>query len=98
MQTLFSPSLMQSPNKKPPTAAERRHIARVKDMACAVCDAPGPSECHEPKQGEWWLSIPLCPACHRGAYSGLHGQKRAWLIRKMDEWSALAITIRRLMT
>ena len=28
---------------------------------------------------------------------GLHGQKRAWAIRKMDEIDALAITINRLL-
>jgi hypothetical protein len=28
---------------------------------------------------------------------GWHGQKRAWIIKKMDELDALAITIKRLM-
>jgi hypothetical protein len=27
---------------------------------------------------------------------GLHGQKRAWAIRKMDELDALAVTVERL--
>lgn len=89
---------MQSKNKATPTAAEREHIVRIKEMDCAVCDASGPSECHEIEQGAWWLSVPLCPDCHRGPLLGLHGQRRAWAIRRMSEMDALAGTIRRLMT
>ena len=43
---------MHSKNKKAPTAAERRHIVAVKSLPCSVCDAPGPSDCHEIKQGQ----------------------------------------------
>jgi hypothetical protein len=88
---------MQSKNKPAPNAAERRHIERIKDLSCAVCDAPGPSECHEIKQGQWFTSVALCSDCHRGSILGLHGQKRAWLVRKMDELDALAVTIERVM-
>lgn len=87
---------MQSKNKKAPTAAERRHIANVKTLECSVCDAAPPSEVHEIKQGQWFTSVALCPDCHRGGLMGLHGQKRAWAIRKIDEIDALAITINRL--
>jgi hypothetical protein len=79
------------------SASERRHLARVKDLPCAVCEAAGPSEAHHIKQGEQYLCIPLCQDCHRGPVLGLHGQKRAWLIRKMDELDALAVTVRRLL-
>jgi hypothetical protein len=89
---------MQSKNKPAPTKAEREHIERIKGMACAVCDTPGPSECHEIKQGQWFTSIPLCPSCHRGPMLGLHGQKRAWAMRKMDEIDALSRTVERLVT
>lgn len=88
---------MQSKNKPKPTAAERQHIARVAALPCSVCDAPGPSEVHEPNQGQWFTSIALCPDCHRGPTNGVHGQRRMWAIKKMDEWGALAVTIRRLM-
>ena len=88
---------MQSKNKKSPTAAERRHIAAVKSLPCSVCDAPGPSDCHEIKQGQWYTSVALCESCHRG-YNGLHGTKAFWRIRKMDELDALDVTIRRLLT
>ena len=84
---------MQSKNKKTMTAAERRHVIRVKELPCSVCDVAGPSECHEIKQGQWFTSVALCPDCHRDSVMGIHGQKRAWSIRKMDEIDALAVTI-----
>lgn len=88
---------MQSPNKKPPTAAERRHIERVKALPCSVCGTAGPSDCHEIKQGQWFTSVALCPSCHTGPMLGLHGQRRMWAVKKMDEVDALAVTIQRLM-
>jgi hypothetical protein len=87
---------MQSKNKKAPTAAEQLHIANVQALPCSLNDEPGPSEVHEVKQGQWFTSIALCPECHRGAVLGLHGQRRMWAIKKMDEMDALAVTIRRL--
>lgn len=88
---------MQSKNKKTPTAAEKRHIEKVKDLPCSVCSQAGPSEVHEIKQGQWFTSVALCPDCHRGSLMGLHGQRRAWAIYKMDEIDALAVTIERLV-
>jgi hypothetical protein len=88
---------MQSKNKPAPTKAERAHIERVKELSCSVCDAPGPSECHEIKQGQWFTSVSLCADCHRNPMLGLHGQKRNWMIYKLDELDALAITIQRLV-
>ena len=84
---------MQSKNKKAPTVSERRHIARIKEMNCVICDAAGPSVCHEINQGQWYTSMPLCPDCHRGSLNGIHGQKRMWSVQKMDELSALNKTI-----
>ncbi len=89
---------MQSKNKKAPTVAEKRHIERVKLLACSVCDESGPSDAHEIKQGQWFTSVALCPSCHTGSLVGLHGQRRAWAIRKLDELDALAITVERLVT
>jgi hypothetical protein len=88
---------MRSKNKPGQTAAEREHVARLAELPCAVCDAAGPVEIHELKQGQWFTSIPLCFECHRGPHMGWHGRKAAWAIRKMDEIDALAETIRRLM-
>lgn len=88
---------MQSPNKRPPSESERAHIMRIKDMACIVCWAPGPSECHEIEQGLWFTSIPLCADCHRGGFNGIHGQRRIWNAKKLTELVALNATIRNLM-
>lgn len=76
---------------------ERRHLARVKDLACSVCDAPGPSEAHHIKQGSQYLCVALCEDCHRGSTMGLHGQRRMWAIKKMDELDALQVTLQRLL-
>lgn len=79
------------------SARDRLHLARVKELACSVCDQPGPSEAHHLKQGSQYLCIALCPDCHRGQFNGLHGQRRMWSVRKMDEIDALAVTIERLL-
>lgn len=76
---------------------EREHLARVKELPCSVCDASGPSEAHHMKQHRQYTCIALCESCHRGAMMGLHGQRRAWAIHKMDEADALNVTIQRLM-
>lgn len=76
---------------------EREHLARVKELPCSVCDASGPSEAHHMKQHRQYTCIALCESCHRGALMGLHGQRRAWAIHKMDEADALNVTIQRLM-
>ncbi len=76
---------------------EREHLARVKERPCSVCDASGPSEAHHMKQHRQYTCIALCESCLRGALMGLHGQRRAWAIHKMDEADALNVTIRRLM-
>ena len=62
-------------------------------MNCVVCEASAPSECHEINQGQWFTSMPLCPDCHRGSLNGIHGQKRMWSVKKMDELAALNKTI-----
>jgi len=87
---------MQSKNKAKPTAGERLHIAKIKLMPCIICQAQAPSECHEINQGQWFTSMPLCADCHRGSLNGIHGQRRLWNVKKLDELSALNETIRRL--
>lgn len=79
------------------TARERAHIQRVKELACSVCDAPGPSDAHHIKQALQFTVVALCKDCHQGALMGWHGQRRAWAIRKMGELDALNVTIQRLM-
>jgi hypothetical protein len=86
---------MQSKNKPRPTKAEAEHIARIAELACIVCQAPGPSEVHEPEQGLWFASMPLCAACHRGP-EGWHGTRLRWKLRKVSELSAINKTIKEL--
>lgn len=86
---------MQTKNKKPQTAAERRHTAKVAQLACIVCEAPGPSQVHEPEQGMWFISVPLCPRCHTGP-EGWHGTRLRWTLRKITELKAIDETHRRL--
>lgn len=76
---------------------ERRHLARVKELPCSVCDERGPSEAHHVKQGSQYLCIALCEDCHRGSFNGWHGQRRIWGVMKMDELDALQVTLQRLL-
>lgn len=80
------------------TATERRYLARVKELPCSVCDAPGPSEAHHIKQGLQYTCVALCVDCHRGPVLGWHGQKRMWSIKKMNELDALNVTIKQLFS
>lgn len=79
-------------------AKEREHLARVKSLPCSVCDAPGPSDAHHVKQHRQYTCVALCKECHQSSILGWHGQKRAWIIRKMDEIDALNITYQRLLS
>lgn len=87
---------MRTKNAKAITKAESDHLAAVKELPCSVCDAPGPSDAHHIKQGQHLTAVALCKDCHQGSFSGWHGQKRAWALRKMDELDALAKTLARL--
>lgn len=88
---------MRTKNAKAITAAEQAHIGRVKRLPCSVCDQPGPSDAHHITQGLHYTCVALCKDCHQGSFAGWHGQKRAWIVRKLDEIGALNITLKRLM-
>ena len=79
------------------TKSQRVHLARVKELPCSVCDAPGPSDAHHIKQSQAFLVVALCKSCHQGTHNGIHGAQAMWRIKKMDELDALAVTIERLM-
>lgn len=87
---------MRSKNQKALTHAEKCHIEAVKNLRCSVCNAPGPCDAHHIKQGQHFTTCALCKDCHQGNFNGLHGQKRAWTLRKMSEIDALAVTLERL--
>jgi len=84
---------VKSKNKAAPSALERRHIERVAALDCVICGSSGPSEVHEPEQGLWLVSLPLCFACHRGP-EGWHGTRLRWSLRKMTELKAINETLR----
>lgn len=85
---------MRSKNSAPITRAESAHMHAVKELSCGVCGQAGPSEAHHIEQGKHFLTIPLCPDCHTGSFTGIHGQRRAW--QKKTEMSVLNETIGRL--
>lgn len=78
------------------TAQERRHVAKVKEMNCGVCDEPGPSDAHHIKQHNQYLVIPLCRDCHQGSFNGWHGERRMWKVVKKDEMDVLNETLRKM--
>ena len=80
------------------TKSDREHLGRVKELPCSVCDAPGPSDAHHIQQGLHYTCVALCKDCHQDNIMGWHGQKRAWIIRKMDELQALNVTLQRLFS
>lgn len=86
---------MHSRNKKAMTPAERAHVSRVAALPCVVCGSEEGSEVHEPEQGLWFASMPLCAACHRGP-EGWHGTRLRWKLRKFSELLAINETHRRL--
>ena len=86
---------MRTKNAKRINRAEREHMARVKELPCSVCSAPGPSEAHHIEQGDHFTTVALCTDCHRGSENGWHGRKTMWRIHKLDELGALNITLAR---
>jgi hypothetical protein len=86
---------MRTKNSKSMTSAERAHLLAVKGLPCSICNAEPPSSAHHIKQGHHFTTVALCADCHTG-YNGWHGTKALWRIAKMDELSALSVTIERL--
>lgn len=87
---------MHSKNKPAMTAQERAHVGMIKEMACIVCDDPGPCDAHEIEQGQWFTSLPLCRSCHMGP-NGIHGGKAMWKVMRLNELSALNELLRKFL-
>ena len=77
------------------TRQEASYVERVAALPCVVCGTDGKTEVHEPEQGLWFASIPLCTDCHRGS-DGWHGTRLRWSLRKMTELKAINETGRML--
>lgn len=78
------------------TKSERVHIEAIKRLQCSVCDFPAPSQAHHIRQSEPYLCVALCESCHKNGFNGWHGQRAIWRVKKMDEYDALSVTLRRL--
>ncbi|TQE92728.1 MAG: hypothetical protein FKY71_19310 [Spiribacter salinus] len=76
---------------------------RIAQMPCAIGQAlgedHGPVEVHHIRQGQGmsqrashWLTVPLCPACHRGRL-GVHGDRTLLRMARLGELDLLALTI-----
>jgi hypothetical protein len=80
-----------------PNNKERRHLAKIKEMPCGVCNASGLSDAHHIVQHNQYLCIPLCKDCHQGSFNGIHGQARIWKVMKLDEMDILNLTLAKLL-
>lgn len=91
---------MQSRDGADMSAASKRHMGRVARLNCILCGVEG-VEVHHARTGEAagagqrasdWLTIPVCPDCHRGS-NGIHGNKAMLIITKKTELSLVAETL-----
>jgi hypothetical protein len=80
------------------TKAERKHLDRLAQYPCVVCGAR-PVQIHHPRawvgmgqRASHFMALPVWPECHQGD-RGIHGDRSAWRLRKIDEPSALAKVI-----
>jgi hypothetical protein len=88
-----------------PTAAARRHMARIKAMDCICCRLMGVrqdsvTDVHHIREGREgrndFLTLPLChDSCHQGP-KGVHGDKTFLRILKLSEFGLLAVVIEEL--
>lgn len=92
------------------TKAEKRHMGRVAELGCYLCNVLGagetPAQLHHIREGQGasqrasnWLVVPLCEK-HHANYSkdGIHGGREAWRRAQVGEMDALAWTIERLQS
>jgi hypothetical protein len=82
------------------SAASKRHMGRVAELGCCTC-GQSPVEVHHARTGEAagaaqrpsdWLTIPLCPDCHRGKM-GVHGDRTMLRITKKTELQLVGETL-----
>lgn len=102
----------QVPGMSKLSAAERRHLGRIKTMRCILCEILDqeqelPTEAHHPRfavgagmRADHYLAIPLCGGYQAGCHSssvGIHGDRSLLRIAKVSEEQLLADTVRKLV-
>lgn len=84
------------------TKSESRHIERVKNLPCGVCDQAAPSDAHHildcGRRISHFATIPLCKSCHQDNHNGIHGRGAMWCVMHKTELLVLAETIERMHT
>lgn len=90
-------------SKLKPTAAEKRHLGRVANTPCVLCNSlvqpqSGRTTVHHIRTGQGgaqrashWLTVALCSECHQGRL-GVHGDQTLLRIAKVSELDLLALT------
>lgn len=85
------------------TQAEAAYMGRVAALGCIVCrllgDGPTPAQVHHVREGQGaaqragnYCTVPLCEPHHTGP-AGIHGDRSALRMLKLDEMDLLNITI-----
>ena len=69
---------------------------RVKQLPCAVCHKPGPSDAHHVIHGRYGMrkapdkaTIPLCKAHHQDGPEAIHNGKATWMEKHGPDYSYL---------
>jgi len=76
------------------SASAKRHMAKIARLPCAACNAIGVHVHHirEERLKDDFLTTPLCPECHQGAFS-IHMSKKQFESVYGSELQLLAKTI-----
>ena len=82
---------------------EKLYLDRMAQLSCSLCGAHG-VEIHHIREGRGlaqrsshYLTIPLCPSCHRDNHNGIHGDRAMLKIHKTTELDLLAATIEKML-
>ena len=80
----------------------KQYLNKIASFECVNCGTH-PVEIHHLREGVGmaqrnsdFLTVPLCPECHRGP-RGIHGDRSAFRLNKLDEMKMLALTIERVV-
>jgi len=93
-------SLSGLPPRQKPAKAPRdpERLARIKQLPCAVCNAPPPSDAHHCIHDRYSqakapdsMTIPLCKACHQDGPDAIHNDKAAWRAKHGPDHGYLAM-------